>query len=285
MMTSTRPAHRTKDVYTIDLPHAELVVDVWQAQQPTDATPILLVHGWGGTGNYWKQTAFALSETATVYVPDLPGTGRSQPVSEAQNMFDQVATIAHLLDEFQLDRVQIVGHSMGGAMSVLLSAEQPERVERLVLTSLTFFMTREQEAIYARVMNAFELTMRFRPKWLAKVPGMTRVMGAQYFYRLPDDDALLQQGLQDYLDLDRPTAMACAKDATNVRIKNAGAHIQAPTLLIAARQDNMMPLENVNFTLDIIPDSDVCWIEECGHLPMVEKPDEYIAILRDFLVL
>lgn len=288
-MTATRERPNSptiaKITRTFERPYGPLVVDIWEPETQATVTPILLVHGWGGTGSYWEQMARALSKTARVIVPDLPGTGRSQPIRRTHNLFDQVDVLAELLDLLELDNVQIVGHSMGSAMSTLLASKYPRRVERLVLTSLTFFMTKQQEHIYENVMRVFRVSMHFRPNWLVDVPGMTRMLGQQYFHRLPSDKAVLRQGLQDYLDLDRATAVACANNATDMRIKEAGYQVQAPTLLVVCRQDLMMPLENVDFTAEIIPDCDIRWIEECGHLPMVEKPDEYLAILREFLEL
>jgi pimeloyl-ACP methyl ester carboxylesterase len=259
-----------------------MVVDVWDAPE-SDVPPIVLIHGWGGSGSYWRGTAAALAKNATVIVPDLPGTGRSQPVKSTQNMYQQVQNLALLLDALELTQVQLVGHSMGSAMAILLTAQQPQRVERLVLTSMTFFMTQAQKNFYQRMMQGFHVMMRFRPAWLVDVPGMTHMMAQQYFYRVPNDPAILRQGLQDYLQLDRATALACADNATDDAILAAGKTIQAPVLLIAARQDNMMPKENVGYTLDILRDSRVCWIDQCGHLPMVEKPTQYLALLRDFL--
>ena len=283
--TSTMPQGQVKKTHTLDYAQSPLVVDVWEPKNPSHATPILLVHGWGGTGTYWQDTAAELAQTVTVIVPDLPGTGRSQPVTTAQNLYDQVNAIQFVVDALELDTVQLVGHSMGGAMSVLLAARNPQLVERLVLTSLTFFMNKAQERVYEMVMRTFKVTINFRPSWLAKVPGVPKMMARHYFYNVPDNHQLLQSGLLDYLTLDAGTALACAQNATDAAIKEAGATIQAPTLMICARQDEMMPLQNVDFTQDIIPDCRVRWIENCGHLPMVEKPDAYMAILKDFLVL
>jgi pimeloyl-ACP methyl ester carboxylesterase len=115
------------------------------------------------------------------------------------------------------------------------------------------------------------------------MPGTVNMMAQQYFYRVPKGNPMLKRGLLDYLELDAATAIACAHDATDDAIPRSGANVHVPVRLIACRQDQMMPLENVDYTLDIIPDCDVRWIEECGHLPMVEKPDEYNGLLRDFL--
>jgi putative photosynthetic complex assembly protein 2 len=277
----TRP--QAKRTYTFDRDIGPLVVDVWDARYPADVNPILLIHGWGSTGNYWNDTAFKLSHTARVIVPDLPGTGRSQPVSHGQTMYDQVDTLDWLMDELTLSQVQIVSHSMGGAMGLLLAQKAPERVERIVLTSLSFFMTRRQEIIYKAAMDTFQLSLSFRPPWLANVPFMPQLMASRYFYNVPEDEALLAQGLRDYLALDAATAMACARNATDSAIPEAGAALQAPALLIACRQDDVMPMDNVMFTVNTIPQCDVHWIDGSGHLPMIEKPDEYMKLLTGFL--
>jgi pimeloyl-ACP methyl ester carboxylesterase len=278
--------HRIKETVTLRRPYSPVVVDIWEPDTPTpvdDLPVIMLVHGWGGTGSYWERTAKDLSAAARVIVPDLPGTGRSQPVRATRNMYDQVETLASVLDELDIERVQLVGHSMGGAMSVLLGAAQPGRIERMVLTSLTFFRTEQQEQIYETIMGIYRFSMPFRPNWLASIGGVRRALAMQYFHRVPDDEVVLEQGLRDYLNLDAGTALACARNATDEAIPEAGAQLQMPVLLVANRNDKMMPDGNVQYTVDIIPDCDVVWIEECGHLPMVEKPKEYSAILQGFL--
>lgn len=134
-------------------------------------------------------------------------------------------------------------------------------------------------------MKAAFLAMRFRPTWLADLPGMTKLTAARYFYRIPRDTALLRRGFLDYLQLDYATAVACATDASAPAIPATGPRIGVPTLLVACRQDQVMPVENVNYTAQMIPGCQVRWIEKCGHLPMVEKPAEYNGLLREFLEL
>ncbi len=280
---SLDPSRRIRRTYTFERDIGPFVVDVWEAHQDSGKSPVLLVHGWGNSGNYWHNMAHQLSQSVQVIVPDLPGTGRSQPVQPPQDMYDQVASLAWLLDELEIEQVQLVGHSMGGAMSLLLSEKHPERIERILLTSLSFFLNKRQQTIYRGVMQVYRFSLGFRPKWLASVPLLPEIMATRYFHRVPNEPELLQVGLRDYLTLDAQTAIACAMNATDDSIPRAGAAVQVPTLLVACREDNVMPLDNVDYTIRTIPGCEVRWIEGCGHLPMVEKPDEYMAILRDFL--
>ncbi|MEO0562086.1 MAG: alpha/beta fold hydrolase, partial [Chloroflexota bacterium] len=274
---------RIKRTYTFERDHGPFVVDVWDARNPTANTPVMLVHGWGGTGTYWRDTAFDLSRTVKVIVPDLPGTGRSLPIHVAHDMYDQVDALEWLLDELDLERVQLVGHSMGGAMSILLTERQPRRVERVHISSMSFFASENQKRIYKAVMAAYRFTMPFRPNWLASVPYTAQIMANGYFYNIPQDEELLQAGLRDYLNLDGPTAMACARNATDDFITEAGARIDVPVMLVAPRFDHANPTENFERTAALIPNCQLVWIEDSGHLPMVEKPSEFMATLTAFL--
>lgn len=278
--SATAPEQRT---VIINRKTGLMCVDIWEPSQEPTVAPILLIHGWGGSGGYWAETAATLAKTAKVIVPDLPGTGRSLPVNATQDMYDQVNTLAELLDELEIDRVQVVGHSMGGAMALLLTDARPDQVERLVLTSTCFFLDKSQEQIYRAIMKFTYATMQVRPTFLASMPFVPQLMAARYFYRIPTDGRKLRNGLMDYLTLDLDTAIACANNACDPAIPEAGRRVDVPTLLIACRNDQVMPVGNVEYTVEQIPNSRAVWIDECGHLPMVEKPDEYLEILTDFL--
>ncbi|HEX5690299.1 MAG TPA: alpha/beta fold hydrolase, partial [Roseiflexaceae bacterium] len=71
--------------------------------------------------------------------------------------------------------------------------------------------------------------------------------------------------------------------AVSDAIPEAARRIQTPTLLIAAREDQSMPPVNVEYTATVIPNARIRWIDRSGHLPMVERPDEYAAALGEFL--
>jgi len=283
--SGTDEGYDNRRVVEIERDSGPLFVDIWEPRIQTNAAPIFLIHGWGNSGGYWQEIASALSETAQVIVPDLPGTGRSQPVNSPQNMFDQVDTLVELLDVLNLDSVQVVGHSMGGAMALLLTDSRPDQVERLVLTSTCFFLNESQKQIYRAVMKFTYMTMRVRPRVLGFMPFVPQVMASRYFYRVPRDARKLRKGLWDYLTLDFDTAIACANNACDPAIPKAGSRLKVPTLLIACRNDQVMPVGNVDYTVSVIPNSRAVWIDKCGHLPMVEKPDEYLGHLEAFLEL
>ncbi|MCX4554092.1 alpha/beta hydrolase [Streptomyces sp. NBC_01387] len=94
--------------------------------------PVVLLHGLGGSSATWEATGQALGEEWRVYALDLRGHGESDWPDEYsfELMRDDVFGF---LNELDLDRVGVVGHSMGGVVAYLLAQEHPDRVERLVL--------------------------------------------------------------------------------------------------------------------------------------------------------
>ena len=99
---------------------------------PVGAAPMVLVHGGGGDGSTWAGLAPGFARRRPVYIPDLRGMGRSErrgPYSLTGFRDDLLA----LLDRLALDRVVLVGHSLGGFVSLLTTMAAPERVAALVL--------------------------------------------------------------------------------------------------------------------------------------------------------
>src|SRR5829696_7802544 len=94
--------------------------------------PVVLVHGLSGSSRWWRRNIGALTPHRRVYVVDLIGFGASR----ARHPFalaEAAGYLAQLLDQLELARVSLVGHSMGGLIAAELAADAPERVDRLVL--------------------------------------------------------------------------------------------------------------------------------------------------------
>ena len=109
----------------------ELVVD----GSPTayrvagEGEPVVLVHGLSGSWRWWRPVLEPLTERRRVYVPDLPRLGRRLPAAELTGWFGR------WLDAAGLERVDLIGHSLGGLIAAELAAEQPSRARRLALVA------------------------------------------------------------------------------------------------------------------------------------------------------
>jgi pimeloyl-ACP methyl ester carboxylesterase len=247
------------------------------------ATPLLLLHGWGGSSRYWLPTLAALGTDRRVLAPDLPGFGASPPLSgpaTASRLAEQILAFA---DAMGLQQFDLNGHSFCASVAVYLTVRAPERVRRLVLTCMSTFRDERERMVVQQVHRVLGLWMALRQPWMAERRGFYRAVGSRFFYRLPTDDELLRLAVADFLKMDKRTAMETAASAGDAAIIPALQAVGSPALVIGARQDQIMPPSGTPEVARQIPDSRLVWIERCGHLPMLERPDEYHGLLRSFL--
>ncbi len=102
---------------------------------PDAGTPVVLVHGLGGRCEDWRNLApFLVRAGHRVYMPDLPGYGRSEkPADFSYSISDEAQAVAGFMDALGLKQVELGGWSMGGWIAQDLTVSHPERVTRLVL--------------------------------------------------------------------------------------------------------------------------------------------------------
>jgi 3-oxoadipate enol-lactonase len=96
------------------------------------APPMVLLHALGESAADWEEVAPAFAEYRRVYAPDLRGHGRSGWPGE-YSLESMCADVAGMLDALALERVDLIGHSLGGAVALLLAEQHPQRIGRLVL--------------------------------------------------------------------------------------------------------------------------------------------------------
>src|SRR5208282_2904523 len=105
------------------------------AEGPANGPVVVLIHGLGGSAEDWRNLApFLVNAGFRVYIPDLPGYGRSQrPADFSYSVRDEAGVVTGFLDALGLKQVDLGGWSMGGWIAQLVAAEHPDRVKRLML--------------------------------------------------------------------------------------------------------------------------------------------------------
>jgi 3-oxoadipate enol-lactonase len=117
----------------------------YRAWGSPEAPPLVLLHGLGEGAADWDGVAPAFGRSRRVYAPDLRGHGRSDwPGDYSVELM--AADVAGFLDALRLDRVDLIGHSMGGLVGYLLAGDHPARVRRLVLEDVAVLRARERGA-------------------------------------------------------------------------------------------------------------------------------------------
>lgn len=222
---------------------------------PKDGPPVVLVHGLGGRAEDWQRLAPYLAKAGyRVYMPDLPGFGRSEwPADFSYSMRDQAGVVVGFCDALGLKQVDLGGWSMGGWIAQWVAIEHPERVRRLML---------------------------FDSAGLAEPPGWdTRLFTPSSPGQVNQLDGLLMPHpprvpwfiARDILRIARRRAwvmrravasMLTGKDATQSELPT----LKMPVLIIWGTEDRIVPLSQGETMQRLIPGSKLETFEGCGHL-------------------
>ena len=238
----------------------------------------LLLHGWGCSAQMMSAAAEALSAGMHVVAIDFPGhgqNGKSAPPPEPWGVPEYMDMVAQLIRRLDLAPCDIVAHSFGGRVAILLAATYPELVGRMVITGgagvkkpQTGKATMKQR-VYKGLRGAMNLAER------------TRLFGS-----LPERgrEALVQKfGSPDYRALSpemrKTFVKVISQDLTEELPK-----IQASTLLFWGAQDTETPLWMAKVMEEKIPDAGLVVEEGTGHFAYLERSAVFTRVLRSFLL-
>lgn len=274
-------------------------------QAPADAPPHLLVHGLGGSATNWLEVLSGLAAHGPVIAPDLPGFGRTQPPRRsASRLGINARFLRAFADVLGLERVVLHGNSMGGLLSVLLTDLEPDRVERLVLVDPALPAPLSSlRSMAPRTLGRFAPFL-VPPLGRAVVGRMWRRMDAQALW----DDSVgyvhgdgsrlsaeftalglenLAWGREQPWRLDglvtAATSVVAAMTVGSRSLMRAIEGIEAPTLLLWGDRDQLVGRHVIDHLVELRPDWDHHVFPTVGHVPQVEVPGDYLAVVGAWL--
>jgi pimeloyl-ACP methyl ester carboxylesterase len=253
-------------------------------------SPVLLIHGFGASSYSWRNFVAPLSQQHRVITLDLKGSGASpKPRDDQYSVYEQARLVRDFIVANNLDDLQIIGHSFGGAVaiatSLLLKQADPERQKSLVLIDS---MAYPQKLPYFINVLATPL---LGPIAIHLVPDRMQVR--QLLNLVYYNDALITEE-----EINNYTAMLGQPDAKYALLQTArqvqppdleafSAHYKTltlPTLIIWSRDDAIIPLA-IGERLDKeLPNSSLQVLSGVGHAVQEEAPQLILPILEDFLL-
>lgn len=275
-------------------------MDVPPANGNGNGRAVVLLHGKNFWGDYWQGTADALGARGyRVVIPDQIGFGRSSK-PEINYSFDLLASAtAKLLDELKIDRAAIVGHSMGGMLAVRLARNYPDRVSQLVLANPIGLEDYRFAIPYRRTQQAYEGELATTD------PGRIRAFYRRYVVAWDPGKYEKFVEVRSRIPLSGEYPRYCMASALTYQMiyQQPVLHefklIEAPTLLIIGQEDRTTlgrgfvsedVLKNLGDYPRLgkeaardIPGAKLVELENVGHLPMLEAPEKFDAVLLEFL--
>jgi pimeloyl-ACP methyl ester carboxylesterase len=219
-------------------------------------TPLVLIHGYGVSGQIWQRALPYLAQQHQVFIVDLPGYGRS-PATGVWHLREMAPLLATWLRQLQLASVAVMGHSMGGAIAIHLTASAPELVSRLMLVNAAGIPLRERlPSLAARSLHSF-----------FQIGNGHLPLG------------LVRDILQPRLNLLWQTAQEMKRSDFRAEL----AQISTPTLIIWGERDVMLPIALGHALKDALPHATFVTMPHCGHRPMLAQPVQFSKLVLEFI--
>jgi pimeloyl-ACP methyl ester carboxylesterase len=234
-----------------------------------DGPPLLFLHAAGGAGT-WLPFHGLLARRFEVIAPDHPGFGGSDDMPEVEAIDDLVYHYLDVLDRLGLERVNVVGGSVGGWIAAELAVHSPHRIERLALLGAAGLRVPGNMAT-----DVFLMTPDRVVATLYKHPGpVLEAMPAE-----PDVDFILAM----QRDMAALARYGWAPYLNDPKLERRLHRVAAPTLVLWADDDRVMPIEHGRRYAERIPDATLRVIEDCGHAMYFERPDAFADAVTEFL--
>ena len=261
----------------------------WIRQSDNSSKPVMVfVHGWGGSGRYWRSTAEAIADDFDCLLYDLRGFGRSPLPEDAPDtkyaMEDYADDLAILLDALNLERVYINAHSMGASIATFFLNRYSERVERAILTCNGIF---EYDARAFAAFHKFGgYVVKFRYNWFLKFPFADKMFMARFLHR-PINRRDRVAFLEDFLLADYEAAVgtiytSVSKQAVETMPKEF-VKLTVPTLMVSGEKDIIIPAEMGRQAAALNDNIEYRELPKTSHFPMLEDKTAYLNAVREFL--
>ncbi|WP_129626756.1 alpha/beta fold hydrolase [Candidatus Oscillochloris fontis] len=260
-------------------------------QGPPGRQTIILIHGWSSSWYALSPLLPVLSERNRCVVVDLPGYGDSPPLRQRATIIAYVDLLAQLIKQISPNQqVILIGHSMGGMISVTMALRHTPLIERMVLICPTI------SGKLSFWINVFisPITM------LERFPLANRVVSMLEPYMLRATDRLMRPASfadrtmiseQDYIRL-RADARRAGQGRVRAEcfwamrandLSEKLSLVTTPSLVIWGMEDNTVPLRDASLVDDLLGGAELQVLPRAGHWPQFESPERTRRLIRSFL--
>lgn len=251
---------------------------------------LLLVHGMAGNAENWREVIEPLARTHTVVVPDLPGHGLSQPGGGDYSLGALATGLRDLLIALGHDRATLVGHSLGGGIAMQFTYQFPEMVERLVLVSSGGLGPEVSMILRAAALPGADPFIS-ATAGLGQKAGSVLARGLGAIGLRPNADiAEVARGYASLQDPERRAAfLATLRSVVGTRGQRVAAGDRLylaeslPILIVWGSRDPIIPVRHAEDAHETLPAARLEIFDGIGHLPQVEAPGRFVAVLERFL--
>ena len=253
-----------------------------------DGPALVLVHGLGASWQSWLENIPDFAGDHRVVAMDLPGFGCSEMPEGDISIEYYAQWTLRLLDQLGVDTAAVVGNSMGGFIAAEMAIRNPNRVQRLGVVSAAVFwqtyrraqplvqLARMSDAIVARALTRVTDDIATRPRlraWALATAG----------FRYPH--LICKELAHELVRSARRTDgfLPALEALADFPLEEELPKISCPALIVWGAHDTLVPVKDAKRMEDLIPDARRVVFERTGHVAMLERPERFNCVLREFL--
>lgn len=242
---------------------------------PEGQKTIILLHGLGATSDSWQYQWPVLARAGyRVIAPDFEGFGQTEYNRGAMTVKSMADDIYDLLKELRIQKVNLCGLSMGGAVAQQFALDHPVITDKLILSNTAaHFMSRKGGLLY------------FFPRYIffRVTPPIVRAkVIAKIIFPFPEQKEYRDEFIDEIMQAHPGAYMKAAANLIKFDMRDAIHRIKAPTLIISGKLDKTTPLYLQEFLRQEIKDAKHIVLEG-GHVTSIDSQDEYNKEILDFL--
>lgn len=232
-----------------------------------EGTPIIILHGlMGGLSNFQGVTEHFPARGYKVLIPELPIYDMPMLKTTVKNFAKYLAQfIAHK----ELENVILLGNSLGGHIGLLHTKMYPELVKALVITGSSGLYESAMGDGYPK-RGDYEFIKKKAEDVFYDPAVATKAIVDEVYATVNDRIKLVK-------------TLAIAKSAIRHNMSKDLPKMNTPTCIIWGKNDAVTPPNVATEFHELLPDSDLFWIDKCGHAPMMEHPETFNEILDAWL--
>jgi pimeloyl-ACP methyl ester carboxylesterase len=251
---------------------------------------LMLIHGMAGTCANWQAVIEPLAINHTVIAPDFPGHGASAPGGGDYSLGSLASGLRDLMLTLGHERATLVGHSLGGGVALQFTYQFPEMVERLVLVSSGGLGPDVSPILRAAALPGAELFISATAGVGSRI-GSVVGRGLGLVGLRPNAD--LAEVTRGYASLTDPARRKAFVSTLRSVVGTEGQRVAAldklylaealPLLIVWGENDPIIPVAHAREAHGQLPGSHLEIFEDAGHVPQLERPGRFIAVLERFI--
>ncbi|MCK5625348.1 alpha/beta hydrolase [Candidatus Bathyarchaeota archaeon] len=240
---------------------------------PKDQVPFIFIHGWISSSEFWRNQVKKLKDKRRIIVLDLRGHGRSDKPHEEYSIKKFSEDLNSFMNKQGIVKSILVGHSMGGMITLQFTLDHQEKVEKLILidtvAKAVFSIRRKMLFIFSQIAFsvAYESFMRYY---------LTRI------YRKNYPKVILEKTLEKVLKNPKYVVKSCYSAVKRFNVSQELANITVPTCIIHG-SESFIPLSQAKYLEKKIPNTYLMVIEGAGHATPRETPKKVNEAIEKFI--